>query len=152
MSKKLNYNTIHYLLEQGYKPRHVAIVMNCVEHTVKNIRKTKEVIEITNKFMTKEEKQRLFVLNKFLQLKPIESKLSSNNYYFITVLKFLMIPRDTVVDIYKFAPQKYVAQAYKEKAPKFQQLDYKLLGITQEEYNLFVLASYNVIGDVLNWW
>ena len=151
MKTKINYNTVKYLRDNNYHPRHIAIILHCSESGLYKVKIENRCAESTNKFMTKEERQRMYVLNKFLQLKPIEPKWSSNNYYFITVLKFLLIPRDTVVDIFKFAPLKYVAQAYKERAPKLKLLDYTLLSVNEEEYKLFMAACYNVIGDPLKW-
>lgn len=151
MTAIYNKNAIVELCNRGYHNRHIAIVMGCGEDTIARIRKQKESIEPTLKFLSVEQKQRLLVLDKLLRLKPLEQKWSSNDYYYITILKFLLIPREQIYSIYKHAPQNRVAQAHRELAPKLQELDYTLLGITSEEYKQFIIGCYKVIGDPAKW-
>lgn len=151
MTSIYNKNAIAELCNRGYHNRHIAIVMGCIEETIERVRKEKDFIEPTLKFLSIEQKQRLFVLDKMLQLKPLEKKWGSNDYYYITILKFLLIPREQIYEIYKRAPLKHVAQAHREKAPKLQLLDYTLLGVTSEEYKQFIIGCYKVIGDPTKW-
>lgn len=151
MAIRYNKNAIVELYNRGYHNRHIAIVMGCVEDTVARIIKEKDNIEPTLKFLAFEQKQRLYVLDKMLQLKPLEKKWGSNDYYYITILKFLLIPREQIYDIYKHAPLKHVAQAHREKTPILQLLDYTLLNITSEEYKQFIVGCYKIIGDSTKW-
>ena len=103
------------------------------------------------KFLTIEQKQRWYVLQKLLALKPVSPRWSNDDYYYISILKFLLVPRETVYDIYKHAPLKSVAKAYKEKSPFFKKFDYSLLGVTSDEYKNFVLGCYHIINDPTKW-
>ena len=67
MKTTYNYSTIFYLFQQGFHPRHVAIIMNASQEHIERIKKTNNPVEITNKFITKEQKQRMLVLQRFLQ-------------------------------------------------------------------------------------
>ena len=125
--------------------------MGATEKTIKKIIKNLDNVEPTLKFLNYEQKQALMVLERILQLKPTGLKWSSNEYYFITILKFLLVPRTTIYDMYKSAPLVQVAQAYHELAPKFQLFNYQTLGITLDEYKVFVRNCYNLISDKSKW-
>ena len=146
-----NKNAIVELAARGYHPRHISIIMGCHEDTACRILKNSESIEPTLKFLSLEQKKRMYVLDKCLRLRPLCMKWCSNDYYFITLLRFLLIPKETIKAIYKSAPQAQVAQACKEVAPKLKLLDFHLLDITSEEYELFVAACYRVINDPTKW-
>ena len=125
--------------------------MNAAEDTIYRALKTKDAVEPSMAFIKKEQKQRLYVLDKLLALKPVSKRWGSNDYYYITILKFLLIPRETIYEMYKAAPQRQKAQAHKEKAPILQKFDYSCLGINSEEWELFVQACYKVIADPSKW-
>ena len=146
-----NRNAIAELVRRGYKTRHIAIIMGCHEDTAARLIKQMQDVEPTLKFLTTEQKKRMYVLDKCLRLKPLCIKWCSNDYYFITLLRFLLVPKDIIKAIYKAAPQIQVAQACKEVAPKLKSLDFHLLEITSEEYELFVFACYRVINDPTKW-
>lgn len=148
--KTYNVSTARYLYEQGYHPRHIAIVLGCCEDRAAILVKENN-IESTFKFATTDEKKRLYVLNKFLQLKRMAPKWCSDDYYYITILKFLLTPRDVIYDMYRGTPHRYYSNAYKEKSPFFAPFDYSLLGVTAEEYRLFVASCYNILGKPDKW-
>lgn len=148
---KYNRNAIAELLRRGYHSRHIAIVFECNEKSLQLVCKTMEEVEPTLRFLSIEQKKRLYVLDKCLRLKPLGHKWSSNEYYYITLLRFLLVPKETIKTIYKTAPQRQVAIACRELAPKLKELDYRLLGVTSEEYELFVRACYNLTGDPTKW-
>lgn len=147
IKNKSQFSTIKYLKEQGYRKMYIAIVMGIPALGYSYKIKELEYVESTNKFMTKEQKIRLYVLNKFLQLKPVCVKWDSNDYYYVTILNFLQIPHDTIRSIYKHAPTIPLAKALKTYSPRFQDFNYSLLDITLEEYKLFVTSCYHFIGD-----
>ena len=149
--KRYNRNAIAELVERGYHNRHIAIIMGCHEDTIAVVRKTIYKFEPTLKFLSTEQKKRMLVLDKLMRLKPLELKWGSNDYYYITILRFLLVPKETIKSLYKAAPQQQVAMACRELAPKLQELDYKLLSVTSEEYELFVHACYCIIGDPTKW-
>jgi hypothetical protein len=148
--KTYNPCTIQYLHEQGYHPRHIAIVIGCCEDHAALLVKDNNV-ESTFKFATTEEKKRLYVLDKFLQIRRMAQKWCSDDYYYITILRFLLVPRDTIYSLYRGIPHKYYSNAYKEKSPIFVPFDYTLLNITAEEYKLFVASCYNILGKPEKW-
>ena len=150
MKTKYCASTAIALKEQGYLTRYICIIMNCDYKQALHMLKAPHT-ESTLKFITTEEKVRLYVLNKILQLKPVSQKWCSDDYYYITMLKFLLIPRETIYSIYKSAPRIPVAQAHKEKSPIFKPFDYTKLGITLNEYKLFVSACYKYINDPTEW-
>ena len=150
MKPKYCFGTAFALKEQGYHNRHICIIMNCHEQELRQMLKS-PAIESTLKFITPEEKIRLYVLDKILQLKPVSLKWCSDDYYYITILKFLLVPRETIYLIYKSAPHIPVAQAHKEKSPIFQPFDYAKLNISLSEYKLFVQACYKYINDPTMW-
>jgi hypothetical protein len=149
--KKYNYSTIAELGERGYHIRHIAIVIGCVEDTVRKVLKKSNSIEHTLKFITYEQKQRLLVLDKLLQLKPVRPKWSSDDYHYVSILKFLLVPRETIYELYKHAPMEQLAKAHRQLSPKFKLFDYTCIGITSEEWNLFVASCYFIIGDITKW-
>ena len=151
MTTIYNKNAIVELSNRGYHNRHIAIVMSCVEDTVARTLKERDFIEPTLKFLSFEQKQRLLVLDKLLRLKPLGKKWCSDDYYYITILKFLLVPREQIYSIYKHAPQNRVAQAHRELAPKLQLLNYTLLGVNSEEYKQFIIGCYKVIGQPSKW-
>lgn len=152
MKTLYNRNAIAELIERGYHNRHIAIVMGSCEDAIVKAKKTMQNVEPTLQFLTHTQKQRLLVLDRLLELKkPIEVKWGSNDYYYITILKFLLVPRTTIVNIYKHAPQAQVARAYKKSAPMFSSFDYTLLGVNSEEWFEFVAACYKIIGDSTKW-
>lgn len=144
------FGTILALAEQGYKLRHIAIITRRKEKDIKPIL-TNPTIESTLKFITEEQKTILYVINKILQLKPVSQRWCSDDYYYITILKLLQVPREVVYDIYKKAPRVQVARAYKEKSPFFQPFNFTKLDITLDEYKVFVNACYYYINDPTKW-
>ena len=148
---KHNKNAIVELHNRGYHNRHIAIIMGASENTIHRILKAKDEIEPTLQFLKREQKQRLFVLDKLLALKPVSPRWCSNDYYYITILKFLLIPRETIYQTYKAAPQRQKAQAYRENSPQLKKFDYSCLGVNSEEWGLFVLECYKILGDPLKW-
>ena len=138
-------------MQRGYHNRHIAIIMGCSEETIFRIKKTISHTEPTLKFLNFKQKQRFLVLDKILQLKPIGAKWCSDDYYYITILKFLLIPRTEVVKIYKHAPQAQVAQAYKKSNPMLSAFDYTKIGVNSEEWFEFVSACYKIIVDSTKW-
>ena len=151
MKTLYNYNAIAELLARGYHNRHIAIVMNCHEDSVLRISKVLDKTEPTLKFLTRQQKQRLFVLDKLLELKPITLKWSSNDYYYITILRFLLVPREKIMTMYKGAPQIQVSRAYRKNVPVFSLFDYTTIGVNSEEWFEFVSSCYRMIGDPTRW-
>lgn len=148
---KYNRNAIAELTNRNYKARHIAIIMGCHEDIAASLMRTTTEEEPTLRFLTTDQKKRMYVLDKCLRQKPLCMKWNSNDYYFITLLRFLLVPKDTIKEMYKAAPQAQVAQACKEKSPKLQDLDFHLLDINSEEYQMFVLACYRIINDPTKW-
>lgn len=147
MKVKNNPCTMKALGAMGYTRRHICIIMDCSPPVYNVFRKSSESVEPTLKFMTEEQKTRMYVLQKFLQLKPVSPKWDSNEYYYVTILQFLRVPKDYLRTLYKSAPRAQLAQALRQKTPSFQKFNYAALGITLDEYRLFVAACYHVIGD-----
>lgn len=151
MTEECNKNAVMELYNRGYQSRHIAIVMGCKKSTLFNVTRVKQITEPTLKFLNKQQKQRLFVLDKLLELKLVSTKWCSNDYYYITILRFLHIPKDTIRNMYKSAPQVPLARALREKSPYLGQFDYTVLGINSEEWFEFVAASYKVMRDSDRW-
>lgn len=150
MRKTICFGTALALAGRGYKIRHIAIIMKRTDREI-NLFLSNPCLESTLKFMTQEQKTILYVINKLLQLKPISQQWCSDDYYYITILKFLLVPRETIYEIYKRAPRIQVARAHKEKSPFFRPFDYTKLGITLDEYKTFVNACYHYINDPTKW-
>lgn len=148
--KTFNPSTALYLHEQGYHPKHIAIVLGCCVDRAAILIKD-DNIEKTFKFATPEEKKRLFVLDKFLQLKRMAPKWCSDDYYYITILRFLLVPRDVIYGMYRGTTHRYYSNAFKEKYPMLSSFDYSLLNVTAEEYKLFVASCYNILGSSDKW-
>lgn len=149
--KTINRCAIAELVNRGYHNRHVAIVMGCSEDMVLRIKKEEGIVEPTLKFLTHEQKQRLLVVDKLLELKPVSRKWCSNDYYYITILKFLLVPREAIYEIYKGAPMRQKAMAHKENAPLLKKFDYTCLGVNSEEWGLFVIECYKILGAPDKW-
>ena len=108
-------------------------------------------IEPTLKFLTEEQKQRLYVLDKLLTLRRQTKKFVNYDYCYITILKFLQVPREIIYDFYSNCSIRRVANAYRERSPLLKQFDYTLLGINSEEWLNFQCSCYEIIGDVTKW-
>ena len=147
-----NRNAVIELHYRGYRPRHIAIVMGCSERVVERLVNTNEgQHEPGLDFLTQEQKQRLYVLDKLLILQRLTPKFVNYDYCYITILKFLQVPRETVYNLYKNCPIRRVANAYKEKAPFLQQFEFEQLGINSEEWGVFVCACYKILCDPEKW-
>lgn len=146
--RQYNSNAIIELYKRGYHKKHIAIIMGCKECTVEWNLKNAIISEGSLKYLTDAQKHTLFVFDKIFIKKPISTKWDSNCYFHITILKFLSMPKNDIKEIYKFAPQKNVAQACHEKAPKLSSFDYNSLGVTSEEWRDFVRSCYIFIGDI----
>ena len=147
-----NRNAIIELHNRNYNTVQIAIVMGCCEEVVSEVLKhNEEQYESTLDFLTLEQRQRLYVLDKLLLLRRKTKKFVNYDYCYITILKFLRIPREVLYDLYKNSPIRRVANAHRERSPLLQQFDYELLGANSEEWHLFVCACYKIIGDPAKW-
>lgn len=147
---KYNHNVVFALLERGYSIKQTAIIVGCCKDSIYKI-KSMPNIEPSLKYITHEQKQRWYVLNKLLELKPISNKWSHKDYVYITILKFLQIPRDVIYKIYSYAPLHQVANAYKEKSPLLKEFSYADKKINSEEWQNFVLSCYNILHYPEKW-
>ena len=146
-----NGNAIIELLNRGYSVKHVCIILGCIDKYIWPILKYKERFEPTIKFLTQEQKQSMYVLDTFLELKPASLKWDKNCYYHITILKYLGVPRDVIYDLYKSAPLRQVALAHKERYPIFQSFDFHCFGLTAAEYESFVRGCYIQLKNPEKW-
>jgi hypothetical protein len=121
--------------------------MGCEKKVPLRLIKQISAIEPNLKFITKEQKQRMFVLDKLLESKAVDVKWGSQTYYHVTILKFLQLPKEYIKTIYPRAPIKSFSQAIKEKSPFLKLFDYTALGINSEEWQNFVLSCYKYIND-----
>lgn len=140
------------LLNEGYSRFYIALVLNCREETIRKMQKDNEFrTEGTLFFLQEPERQRLFVLNRFLMLQPPLVKWGEQNYIYANILNFLRVPKEVIKQVFPHAPKRQVAMACQSKYPAFKSFNYELLGINAEEYARFLEACYKHIKDPQQW-
>jgi len=131
---------IKNLISSEYKDKHICLVTKAKQPYVSKIRhgrlqaktslRPDEVLELTN-----EQKVRLNTLNKILSMPEIiNAATNDDDLIYMHVLKFFLMNKEQVADLYFHLPKRIINQYWIKKDVDIRMFKSDLIGIPRREY------------------
>ena len=131
---------IKELIEKGYKDKHICMIVPCNQPYVSKIKsgmiqshvKKEKDEEVT---MDSRQKRRLDALNKILLLPELmTSTISEEDKRYIHLLKFLMVDKEEIYNLYFHISKKYFHKIWVSKKIDIRLFNSELIGIPIYDY------------------
>lgn len=136
-----NISAVKWLQKAGYRQKLIQIIMGYSQSYISKIcaKEGKYVPSIEH--INEEQKIRKYVVDKILECKPItrnEAMFNETDIAYIKLMDFCLVDREQIKAVYyNISPYK-IARAFRDNRVTIMQFQPQLLGITEEEYSIFL--------------
>jgi hypothetical protein len=134
---------IRHLIAEGWPHKIVCIITGSRQPYVSKIAagKLKPEIEPAANFDTAE-LTRYLVIKRIYELRALPTQgVTEQDQYYIHLLKFLMVDKDKIIQIYNDLSKKRFAQIYTSKKFDFRKFHASLVDLKQEDFDLTFLQT-----------
>lgn len=131
---------IKELIEKGYKDKHICMITHAKQPYVSKVRNGKihvnTVLQENEKLeMTEDQVKRLDVINRILSIPELTTPgTSEQDLYYIQVLKFFMVDKEDVIDLYIHLSKNQVRNYWRKKDVNILKFNSELIGVPHKVY------------------
>lgn len=136
-----NVSAIKWLQQAGYRQKLIQIILGYSQSYIskKCAEENKYVPSIDH--ITDEQRIRKYVVDKILECKPInrnDAMFNDLDIAYIKLMDFCLVDRDKIRAVYYNVAPERIAKAYRNKKVTIMQFQPEFIGITEEEYSIFL--------------
>lgn len=131
---------IKALIEKGYKDKHICMITHAKQPYVSKIRNKKMHLDTVLEedellALTEEQEKRLNAVNRILSIPELTtSGTTEQDLIYIQVLKFFMVDREDILNLYLHLSTNQVRNYWRKKGVDILKFDSELIGIPYKVY------------------
>lgn len=118
----------------GYSQSYISKIYNSKDKYVPSI-----------EHITEEQRIRKYVVDKILECRPInrnEAMFNETDVAYIKLMDMCLVDRDKIRAVYYNISPDRIARAYKNKKVTIMQFQPEFIGLTEEEYSIFLEKAF----------